>query len=72
MTVMEKVLKIALFISALTAGLYFGGKMDREEYAIVNMSQSEYDGIRDSLRSINGSTPSDGMITDVWYQKKGE
>lgn len=69
---MEKILKIALFVGVLTAGLYFGGKMDREEYAIVNMSQSEYNGIRDSLQSINGNTPSDGMIADVWYQKKGE
>lgn len=69
---MEKILKIALFVGVLTTGLYFGGKMDREEYAIVNMSQPEYDGIRDSLQSINGNTPSDGMIADVWYQKKGE
>lgn len=69
---MEKILKIVLFVGVLTAGLYFGGKMDREEYAIVNMSQSEYNGIRDSLQSINGNTPSDGMIADVWYQKKGE
>lgn len=69
---MEKILKITLFVGVLIAGLYFGGKMDREEYAIVNMSQSEYDGIRDSLKNVNGNIPSDGMIADVWYQKKGE
>lgn len=69
---MKRYSKSILCCMVIVAGLYYGGKMDREEHAILTMSQQEYDGIRDSLQNINGITPSDDMIAGEWYAKKGE
>lgn len=69
---MEKVVKGTLLVAVIVFGLHMGASMDREDHAILTMSETEYKDIRDSLATTDGGTPSDGKIADEWYARRGE
>lgn len=69
---MEKFIKTTLLVALIALGLHLGASMDREDHAILTMSQDEYRDIRDSLSTATGHDPSDGAIADEWYARKGE
>lgn len=69
---MEKFVKATLLIALIVFGLHMGASMDREDHAILTMSETEYKEIRDSLAEIAGGAPSDGKIADEWYARRGE
>lgn len=69
---MKRYIKGIFTIAVIISGLAIGAHMDREEQAILTMSQAEYDEISDSVKAVTGHTPSDGKIAAEWYQRRGD
>lgn len=69
---MDKFIRNSIIVLIILAALKYAGNMDREEHAILTMSQTEYDEIKDSLQTIHNSEPSDGQIANEWYNRKGK
>lgn len=69
---MSKYIKFSIVAAIFLAAFRYAGQVDREEYAILTMSQTEYDEIRDSLSNIHNSEPSEGQIAKEWYNRKGK
>lgn len=68
----DKIINFTIAAAIILGSFKLAGDIDREEHAIVTMSQEEYSEIKDSLASRHNSTPSDSQIADEWYKKKGE
>ncbi len=69
---MKRYIKGILVIAVIISGLAVGANMDREEQAILTMSQTEYDEISDSVKAVTGHEPSEGAIAREWYNRRGE
>ncbi len=67
---MSKYIRFAICAAVILCAFKVAGDADREEYAILTMSQTEYDEIKDSLSNIHNSEPSDGQIAKEWYSRK--
>lgn len=68
---MEKVIKFIFVVAIILATFKFAGDMDRTEHAIMLMSDTEYEEIKDSLSTIHNSEPSEKQIANEWYSRKG-
>lgn len=68
---MEKLIKFIVCAAIILATLKFAGDMDRTEHAIMLMSDTEYEEIKDSLSNIHNSEPSEKQIANEWYSRKG-
>lgn len=69
---MKRYIRGIITIAVIVSGLAIGASMDREEQAILTMTQEEYDEISDSIKSTTGHVPSDGKIADEWYHRRGD
>ena len=67
---MGKYIRFTICAAIILGAFKIAGDVDREEQAIVTMSQTEYDEIKDSLSNIHNSEPSDGQIAKEWYNRK--
>lgn len=56
---MEKIIKLIVCAAIILATFKFAGDMDRTEHAIMLMSDTEYEEIKDSLSNIHNSEPSE-------------
>lgn len=68
---MEKLIKFIVCAAIILATFKFAGDMDRTEHAIMLMSDTEYEEIKDSLSNIHNSEPSEKQIANEWYSRKG-
>lgn len=68
---MEKVIKFIFVAAIILAAFKFAGDMDRTEHAIMLMSDTEYEEIKDSLFNIHNSEPSEKQIANEWDSRKG-
>lgn len=68
---MEKIIKFIVCAAIILATFKYAGDMDRTEYAIMLMSDTEYEEIKDSLYNIHNSEPSEKQIANEWYSRKG-
>lgn len=68
---MEKLIKFIVCAAIILAAFKFAGDMDRTEHAIMLMSDTEYEEIKDSLSNIHDSEPSEKQIANEWYNRKG-
>lgn len=68
---MEKFIKFIICAAIILAAFKFAGDMDRTEHAIMLMSKTEYEEIKDSLSNIHDAEPSENQIADEWYNRKG-
>lgn len=67
---MEKVIKFIFVAAIILATFKFAGDMDRTEHAIMLMSDTEYEEIKDSLSNIHNSEPSEKQIANEWYSRR--
>lgn len=67
----EKLIKFIVCAAIILATFKFAGDMDRTEHAIMLMSDTEYEEIKDSLSNIHNSEPSEKQIANEWYSRKG-
>lgn len=68
---MEKLIKFIVCAAIILAAFKFAGDMDRTEHALMLMSKTEYEEIKDSLSNIHDSEPSENQIANEWYSRKG-
>ena len=68
---MEKIIKLIVCAAIILAAFKFAGDMDRTEHAIMLMSDTENEEIKDSLSNIHDAEPSEKQIANEWYSRKG-
>lgn len=69
--VLQFIAAVALVVGGFLL-LGFVGNMDLCDQTIINMSQEEYDSIKNHLTKVTGDTPSDRDIANWWIDNHKE